>query len=81
MLENYLYYDNPDLLVYLYENSKKFEKIDYLRFLDNAIEFCKKDITHPNPPSNQGGDKITDYLEKFLELKNYSIKNNFNLKY
>jgi hypothetical protein len=22
-----------------------------------------------------------DYLEKFLELKTYSIKNNFNLKY
>jgi hypothetical protein len=69
MLENYINYDNPELLVYLYENSKKFEKVDYLRFLDNAIEFCKKDT------------KYVDYLEKFLELKTYSIKNNFNLKY
>jgi hypothetical protein len=69
MLENYLDYDNPDLLVYLYENSKKFEKIDYLRFIDNAIEFCKKDI------------KYVNYLENFLELKKFSQKNNFNLKY
>ncbi len=69
MLENYFEYDNSDLFVYLYENSKKFEKMDYLRFIDNAIEFCKKDI------------KYSDYLEKFLELKNYGIKNNFNLKY
>ena len=69
MLENYLEYDNPDLLSYLYENSKKFEKNDYLRILDNAIEFCKKNL------------KYNSLLEKFLELKNFSIKNNFNLKY
>ncbi len=69
MLENYFEYDNPDLLTYLYENSKKFEKADYLRILDNMLEFCKKDV------------KYTDYLEKILELKNWSIKNNFNLKY
>gem|GEM_PF-3765170 len=58
MLENYFEYDNPDLLTYLYENSKKFEKADYLRILDNMLEFCKKDV------------KYTDYLEKILELKN-----------
>ncbi len=69
LLENYLNYDNPDLLVYLYENSKNFEKTDYLRFIDNAIEFCKKDI------------KYVSLLEKFLELKNLAIKNNLNLKY
>ncbi len=69
LIENYLEYDNPELLVYLYENSKKFEKADYLKIIDNFIEFSKK-----NP-------KYFYLLEKFLELKDLHIKNNLSLKY